>query len=401
MNYESLRSLCEQHTPDVVTKTVTEALATGKLKPEDISLRGLAEATVGPNWAKELISSVHQGKTLTEAVDVSAFNGITGQIYFTKVMDGFNTANRVLASRIPKTRSKLSGEKIPIPGLSARYGYDLNAGEPFPEDVFGRHWIETPRSAYSGKIIRLAWQTVFFDQANIVLRGATDIGRMLAESIEIRLAAALAGISITLDGKTFNGNTFKWCQPDETSATAYDTYQTTANGAGINAQTGVTLADETSVEALYLLAAAMRHPDTNQPAGYANDLKQLVVTPWKGRVARRIMNATEIRELSNSDDRETISGRGIPQYDVVESVHLYNALVDSGVSAVNAKEYFFLTDLAQGLTYIENQPLQVEQQSLMGSDKAFENNFVWSGRAWEMGQAAVMSPWHLYRSINS
>lgn len=338
---------------------------------------------------------------MQEATGVTSFNGITGQIFFTTVMDTWSTAPRILGSRVRTIPSKLSGEKIPIPGLSTRYGYDINEGEPYPEDGIARHWIETPRSANSGKILRLTMQAVFFDRAGFVLDTARDFTRMIAESIELRLAACLAGISITLDGKSFDGNTWKWTKPTETSATAYNTYQTSATGAGINSQTGQTLADETDVEDLQLLAAAMLHPDTGQPAGFSQELKELIVTPWRGRVARRIMNATEVREDSNSDNRVTISGRGIPQYEVVESVHLYNALLNSGISAANAQDYYFLTNLNKGLAYIQNNKLDVLEQAVTGSDKMFENDLVWSGRVTEMGQAAVLSPWHLYRSKNS
>lgn len=401
-----MRTLREQHGPEAVATKVSEALVAKKLLPDEVNFRGLAEAFIGPDWADQVKrhrANVANGRTveLKEAVGVTAFYGITGQIFFTTVMETWSTAPRVLGSRVRTIPSKLSGEKIPIPGLSARFGYDINEGEPIPEDTFGRHWVETPRSAKSGKIIRLTMESVFFDRAGIVLESARDFTRMLAESQELRIAACLAGISITLDGKTFNGNTWKWTKPNESSATAYNTYQTSATGAGINSQTSQTLADETDVEDLQLLAAAMLHPDTNQPAGFSQELKELIVTPWRGRIARRIMNATEIREDTNSDNRVTISGRGIPQYDVVESVHLYNALLNSGISAANAQDYYFLTNLNKGIAYIQNKPLQVEEQSVTGSDKMFENDLVWSGRVTEMGQAAVLSPWHLYRSKNA
>lgn len=399
-----MRTLREQHGPEAVATKFTEALETKKLLPDDVSFRGLAEALIGPDWAdqfKRYNKALAKGVVLQEATGVTSFNGITGQIFFTTVMDTWSTAPRILGSRVRTIPSKLSGEKIPIPGLSTRYGYDINEGEPYPEDGIARHWIETPRSANSGKILRLTMQAVFFDRAGFVLDTARDFTRMIAESIELRLAACLAGISITLDGKSFDGNTWKWTKPTETSATAYNTYQTSATGAGINSQTGQTLADETDVEDLQLLAAAMLHPDTGQPAGFSQELKELIVTPWRGRVARRIMNATEVREDSNSDNRVTISGRGIPQYEVVESVHLYNALLNSGISAANAQDYYFLTNLNKGLAYIQNNKLDVLEQAVTGSDKMFENDLVWSGRVTEMGQAAVLSPWHLYRSKNS
>lgn len=402
-----MRTLREQHGPEAVGKVISEALETKKLLPDEVNFRGLAESMIGPDWVdrvKRHRDSIAKGRQveLQEATGVTAYYGITGQIFFTTVMETWKTAKRVLGSRVRVVPSKLSGEKIPIPGLSTRYGYDINEGEPYPEDSVSRHWIETPRTANSGKILRLTMQAVFFDRAGFVLDSAREFTRMLAESIELRIAACLAGISIKLDGKSFDGNTWKWTKPTETSATAYNTYQTTATGTfGINSQTGQTLADETDVEDLMLLAAAMLHPDTAQPGGFSDDLQELIVTPWRGRVARRIMNATEVREDTNSDNRVTISGRGIPQYDVVESVHLYNALLNSGISAANAQDYYFLTNLNKGIAYIQNKPLQVEEQSATGSDKMFEQDLVWSGRVTEMGQAAVLSPWHLYRSKNS
>lgn len=400
MQNESFRTLIESNAPPVVEKTIKEALEQKKIAPDEINFRTLYEGLLGSDWYDKVKAYNGGDRTISEAVSVTAANGITGQIFFTTVMDTWNTAPHVLGSRVRTIPTKLSGEKIPIPGISSRYAYDIGEGQPGEEDQFGRHWIETPRLAKSFKIMRLTHEAVQYDRAGYVLESARDFTRMLAEGKELRIAACLAGATVLLDGKSFNGNTWKWCKPTETSATAYDTYQTSATGAGINSQTGATLVDETDVEELALLATAMTHPDTGQPMGVASDLNALVVTPWRGRIARRIMNATEIRELSNSDDRETISGRGIPQYEVVESVHLYNALISNGdVSAANAKDYYFLANLNKGLAYFQSRPLNVEQQTM--GDLMFERDLVWSGRCIEEGQAAVMSPWHLYRSKNS
>jgi hypothetical protein len=405
MNFESFRTLCESHkeTPTQLIEVTKQAFNEKALAPDDFAkpgvFRGLAESLLGFGW-QDVIRKRNQNPLIQEAVSLTAFNGITNQIFFTTVMDTWNTAPRILSSRVRTIPSKLSVEKIPIPGLSSSYGYDINENEPYPEDTFGRHWIETPRSAKNGKIIRLTMEAVFFDRAGFVLESARDLARQVAESIELRIAACLAGVTISLDGKSFNGNTWKWCKPNETSATAYNTYQTTATGAGINFQTGQTLADEVDVNELFLLATAMTHPDTAQPAGFASELQELIVTPWKGREARLIMGAIEVRE-PNSTTRMTIAKRSIPMYEVIESVHLYSALTNSGVSAANAKDYYFLTNLNKGIAYIQNNPINVEQQSIAGSDKAFENDLVWSGRVTEMGQAAVMSPWHLYGSRNS
>jgi len=403
-NFESLRTLCEQYreNPTVIKETVGEALKSGKLKDSDISFRGLAEAAVGPNWAEELAHYQTTGKTLSEAVDVTAFNGITGQIYFNSTMEGWATAPQELSSIVKQVDSKLSGEKIPGAGLTSRFGYDINPGEALPEDAFGRHWIETGRSAKSGKIISLDFESVFFDKVGFVLDSARDVGRMLRESKEIRIAAVIAGVTITLDGKSFNGNTWKWTKPNETSATAYNTYQTTATGAGINQKTGVTFADETNIEDLRLLAVAMTHPDTGQPMTVSQELDTIITNPWLDMKMRKVLNGNMVRETTNSSNRNTYSEPGISVYPYkqVTSIHYYQALTNSGISAANAQNYFQLCNPMKAFCYVQNVPLTVQEQPALG-DKAFEQMLVWRGRAYEMGQAAVLSPWHTYQSKNS
>jgi hypothetical protein len=403
-NFESLRTLCEQYkeNPSAIKETVGEAFKTGKLKESDVSFRALAEAAVGPNWAEELVHYQETGRTLSEAVDVTAFNGITGQIYFNSTMDGWNTAPQELSAIVKTIPTKLSGEKIPGQGLSSRYGYDLNPQEAFPEDTFGRHWIETGRSAKSGKIISLDFESVYFDKVGFVLDSARDVGRMLRESKELRIAACMAGVTITLDGKSFNGNTWKWTKPNETSATAYNTYQTTATGAGINQKTSVTFADETNIEDLRLLAVAMTHPDTGQPMTVSQELDTVISNPWLDMKMRKVLGATQVRETTNSSNRNTYSEAGVSvyPYKLVTSIHYYNALINSGISAANAQNYFQLCNPEKAFVYMENMPLTIQEQPAFG-DAAFQNDLVWRGRAKEMGQAAVRSPWHTYQSKNS
>ena len=404
-NFESLRTLCEQYreNPAVVKDKVGQSLKDGKIKDADISFRALAEAAVGPNWAEELSNYQQTGRALSEAVDVTAFNGITGQIYFNSTMDGWNTAPQELSSIVKTIPSKLSGEKIPGAGLSSRFGYDINPGESLPEDSFGRHWIETGRSAKSGKIISLDFESVFYDKVGFVLDSARDVGRMLRESKEIRIGAVMAGVTVTLDGKSFNGNTWKWTKPNETSATAYNTYQTTASGAGINQKTSVSFADETNIEDLRLLAVAMTHPDTGQPMTVSQELDTIIANPWLDMKMRKVLGAGQVRtQAASSATINTYSDAGIAiyPYKLVTSIHYYTALTNSGISAANAKDYFQLCNPMKAFAYVENVPLTVQEQPALG-DKAFEQMLAWRGRVYEMGQAAVLSPWHTYQSKNS
>lgn len=406
MNYESLKTLCESHSPEVVEQKLGEALDTGKLSARELvsGLRPLAEALLGPNPEKKLRQACAAGvNTIQENMSVTAWNGITGQIFFNQVKQGLALAPNLLSSRVRTISSTLSGEKIPMPGLTSRYGYGIAEGESAPRDSFGRHFFETPPTVKSMKMLELTWESVYYNRAFSVLDAAQDFGRSLQFGKEKRIAACLGGVDITLDGKTFSGNNFKWCKPTESSSTAYNTYSLVSTGGyfGINKKTGVTFADETDIENLYFLAAKMTHPDDSRlPLGVADELDTIVCTPFNLRRINRALNATEVREDSNSDNRVTIAGRGIRNYNVISSIQLYTALVDSGISAANAAEHFYLCNLGQAFGYVENVPFETKTIDMLGIYAA-ERDLVWAGRVKEVGQAVVMSPWHTYQSINA
>jgi hypothetical protein len=74
---------------------VPEALREKKLRPEDFSFRDLAEALVpdGHQWVRQLDPrNSSSGVNLLEAgdgVDVTAFLNITGQVIYSKIMEGY------------------------------------------------------------------------------------------------------------------------------------------------------------------------------------------------------------------------------------------------------------------------------------------------------------------------
>ena len=73
--------------PERTVKHLREALRAGEPKAGDFSLRELAEATVGPEWVKRMDPRGDGGVRLLEAgdaVDVTAFSNITGQIVYSR-----------------------------------------------------------------------------------------------------------------------------------------------------------------------------------------------------------------------------------------------------------------------------------------------------------------------------
>ena len=93
IKYRELKHMYESYGPERTVKHLREALREGQLKAEDFSLRELAEATVGPEWVKRLDPRSGDGVRLLEAgdaVDVTAFSNITGQIVYSRILAGLH-----------------------------------------------------------------------------------------------------------------------------------------------------------------------------------------------------------------------------------------------------------------------------------------------------------------------
>jgi len=109
--------------PDRTMQDITEALERGRegkpggVRPEEFSLRDLAEELVttrdgepcGYPWCKGLLLQ----ETAIDAVDVTAFANITGQLLVSKVLEGFQREEFTLSRLIPAVSTRLDGEKIP------------------------------------------------------------------------------------------------------------------------------------------------------------------------------------------------------------------------------------------------------------------------------------------------
>ena len=90
IKYAELKKRYELDGPVKTVEHLSEALEKKDLRPEDFSIRDLAETMVpaGRQWVR-LMSPQSDRVHLTEsmeAVDVSAFLNLTGQIIYTKIL---------------------------------------------------------------------------------------------------------------------------------------------------------------------------------------------------------------------------------------------------------------------------------------------------------------------------
>src|SRR4051812_46722857 len=108
INSRELKRVYDSLGPAGACRHLREALAQKHLRPEDFSLRELAETTIpdGREFVRLLDPRARSGGIdlleAAHAVDTAAFSNITGQIVYSRIMEGF-ASEAFVASRLVDT----------------------------------------------------------------------------------------------------------------------------------------------------------------------------------------------------------------------------------------------------------------------------------------------------------
>jgi len=379
------RELRRRYDLDGGEKTVAhlcEALREKHLRPEDFSLRDLAEALVsdGTEWVRSLDPRAGTPVPITEAgdgVDATAFLNIAGQLVYSKILEAY-TQEAFVASKLVQTiPTRLDGEKIPGIARVADPGDEVHPGMPYPHLGFGEDYIETPATTKHGFIVPITREAIFFDRTHLVLARAAEVGEILGLGKEKRLLDVIVGAT----------NNYK------TNGTSLDTYQ--AATPWINVKTGNELVDWTDVDAAEQLFADMLDPNTGEPVLVTANT--VLVTPAYRHAAHRVFNAAEISYTASSAPTTTLAANPLGNYRVRESRLMYRRIVAAGEDPADAKKWWFLGDLSRAFAYMENWPITVTQ-SPAGSEAEFTNDIVVRLKASERGAAAVLNPRYVVKN---
>ncbi|MBN1908460.1 MAG: hypothetical protein JW818_01860 [Pirellulales bacterium] len=385
IRYRELRRRYELDGPEKTVAHLSEALRENQLRPEDFSLRDLAEGLVpdGHEWVRNLDPRNDSGVRLLEAsdgVDVSAFLNVAGQVVYSKILDAYRQEAFVVSKLVDTIPTRFSGEKIPGAGPVSDEAMEIHPGMPYPNVGFGEDYIETPPTAKHGLIVPVTREAIFFDRTNLVLRRAAEVGEVLGLNKEKRL------IDVVI-GKT---NNYKW------KGTEYDTYYDLSDEQPwVNHLLGNTLVDWTNVDAAEQLFADMLDPNTSEPVLMGGIT--VLVTPAFRHAAHRIFNAAEITYTAAGSETATRAANPLANYTVYESRLMYRRIIASGQSSGDAKEWWFIGDLKRAFAYMENWPITVTQ-SPVGSEADFDRDIVVRFKASERGAAAVLDPRYVVRN---
>lgn len=376
----NLKQLYASEGAEACCDKLKTALVEGELKPEDFSVREIAEAFCGPDWVKSL-SPHHSGDQLVTAaeapVDLTAFSNITGQIVYSKVLEGYKEADQGLFDRLcTVVPTVFDGEKIPGMGGIKDEEFEVPAGKEFPETGFGEDYQETPRTTKRGERISILKETVFFDRTGQVLRQAQGIGSRQATGRLKRLIKVIIGAV----------NNYKW------RGTSYNTYLTAGNW--VNKIVSHAFVDYTDFEDLELLWADMVDPDTGNPIDLSPSL-DILVTPRLKHTVRRILNSTEIQVGSTTSATVPVQTAANPLEgwnQPIVSRLLYQLLQSElGFSAADAGGTAIAGDFKKAFWYMQNWPITVIQAP-PNSPAEFERDVVAAWRCSERGVAAVGNP---------
>lgn len=393
IDYGSLMRLREaegEHGATMVADKLIEALnddslpANERLQPEDFALRGLAEAICGHDWVAALDPRRGGGgfqKPLTEgeaidAVRVSAFSNITGQIAYSAIKKAYDNPAFLGDQLVTTIPTSLSGEKIPgISNITKAGGTDdgVPDGTKFPEAGVSEDWIETPATTKRGLIVSVTKEAVFFDRTGQLLTNCSKVGEWLGTQKEKRILDVVLGIV----------NPFKW------KGTTYNTYQTATPW--INVKASNELVDWTQVEAAEQLFVGLTDPFTGEPIVIMPDT--MIVMPAKKYTALRVTRATEISTQTNVANNvpatKTISANPVQAYNLLSSALLKARA--AAASIANADKLWLLGQPKKAFAYMENWPITVIQAP-PNSDAEFERDIIARWRASERGAAAVQDP---------
>lgn len=357
-----------------------------KILPGDFSLRDLYANLVtwksnGDPVGYEYIESNFiegQGDLLeADAVDHAAFSNIVGQIEFTSVLQGFNQP-AFIGDRLVRVVPTDIQEEEKVPGISHIGDESEQVGETekYPEVGVSEEWVTTPEKIKHGFICSLTVEAVRGDKTGILIQRCQNGALMMGINREKEILDVVTGVS-TLYRR--NGGA------------AQATYGNTHTEGDFDNLDSITLQDWTDIEAALLLFDAMVDPNTGEPIILGQT--QVLVPSALLHTARRILSATEIREVTNTNTTSVspnpLTGGGLEaagrgsSYEVLSNQYVYNR--------TSSTTGWYIGDFQQAFEERENWPITTAEQR-ESSDAAFERDIVLRFKTSRKARVGVVEP---------
>jgi hypothetical protein len=380
INYRELKRQVELNGPEATVAHLTEALETKELRPEDFSIRELAEAFNGREWVQSFNPRHGESISLLEtgAVKNSSFSNITGQIVYNKVLNAFEDEQFIFSNEVETVPTDFNGERIAGIGGIGDENERVDEGQPFPLVSPNEDYIDTAPTIKRGARIALTKEAIFFDRTGQLMEQARKLGYFLGLNKEKRVIDAIIDENAGAASIRAGGHRYHW------RGTSYASYFSSSNQ-WLNLSASTALVDWTDVEALELLLAAITDPNTGEPVMVLPEV--LIVTPELLHTARRIISATEIRHGPQGSTSASAVTANSPN--VLDNYRILSSRLLAARQGTDSS--WFLGNIRRAVAYMENWPVTT-LQSPANSQEEFERDIVMSWRTSERGAAQVIEP---------
>lgn len=381
LSFKEHQNLVQQYLKAPKGRALLEqAFEAKELRPLDISIPRLFEACFGSDkWHRArhnrdvLVTNIMEA---AGAVTTAAFQGISGQIVYNAIKDGYANEEFVFSKKVKDIPTEFNGEKIA--GITAIGDEALVVGEGqnYPLAGVSEDYIETPTTEKRGNIVPLTREAIFFDRTGKLLEECGKVGYWLGVNKEKRVIDAMIDVNVTR-------HRYKW------RGTSYATFQTSTPWINSIAS-GRPLVDWVSINAVEQLMWNYTDPATGEPIVVMP--KELIVCPENLHTAKQVIHATENRMAvggyavtGNMNTR--VAGNTLDSYEIVTSRWL-KARADAASLATTT---WWLADIARTIAYMQNWALETTQ-SPPNSQKEFEQDIVTQYKSSERGATVVMEP---------
>lgn len=335
----------------------------------DFSIRRMFENLVEDGRG---IVDLHFNKTggggyrrVSEAVNTAYFTETQGQYLYNAILRSYDDPEFIGDELFTTIPSAERSERVP--GVT-EFGDDVeavNEGKPYPSGSVTETWIQTPDTIKRGLSCDITKEVVFFDKTGLILQRCANIGRTIRINKERRQLDVAVGVSTV-----FRRN----------GAAAEATY------ASDNIVSSNPLVDYTSLDAADVQLSALTDPNTglliNIVAG--DMLVPTALANTAGRIVRAMMTGSTASSKETRVGDNSLNG---------PKRVLSNAYVKERTTSATT---WFHGDFKRGLVYMENWPLQVENEGANGP-RAFDSDIVERYKASEMGAAGVMERLYLQK----
>jgi hypothetical protein len=369
INTRELRRRIELDGAERTAEHLTEALKQGDLKPDDFSLRNLAESFMPGGLTQIEQMAVSDSTWLTEEAAIPLVNTF-GAVIDTKIKEAYNQEVFAASKLVRTIPTRLDGEKIHTFGTVAQENLVVRTAGNYPMAHIDADFIETPNTAKHGLSIPVTKEAVFFDQTHHILERAAEVGEILALNKERRILDMILGIT-----KTYKQN-----------GVERDTYSAAAHP-WKNLLAGNELLNWESIETAEDVFGEMVDPISGNPI--LIEPNTVLVMPPKRHLANRLFHASSISYESGA------TGMAIrnpfAKYRLISSRLGYQRFKSQQPNVANPENIWFLGNFRKAFAYMENWGITVTR-SIPGSEVDFTHDIVVRFKASERGTPAVIDP---------